>query len=394
LKMEKNDQVIGVLQEIDEGCRCVALVPQTVKDLVSGGHTVILQSGAGERAFYPDKLYEDGGATITPDVLEVFKKADVIMKIRPPRFNEKTGKHELDLMKEGTTLLGFLTPTKNRKILEKLINRRLTGFAMELVPRLSRAQSMDALTTWGTISGYRSAVLASNLLGKFFPLLMTPAGTIQPAHVLVIGAGVAGLQAAATCKRMGAKVEAFDTRHAVKEQVESLGARFIEMELSEDMETEYGYAKEATGEFIQKEMEVISEQLPKSDVVITTALVYGRKAPLLITEDMVKRMRQGSVIVDLAAEQGGNCELTREGKTVEKYGVLIHGAKDLPSQLPLHSSLMYSKNVFHAFQNLFSAEDGSVDLDDEINSRALATYRGKIVSETVKNFYEKEGKNR
>ncbi len=392
-EMKKTDQIIGIPKEIDEGCCCVALIPQTVKNLVDAGHPVILQKGAGEKAFYPDEFYVDAGARIIPDALQVYEEADVILKVRTPGLNEKAGRHELDLMKEGATIFAFLAPTQNREILEKLINHRLTGFAMELIPRLSRAQSMDALTSMGTVMGYRAALLASKLLGKFFPLLMTPAGTIQPSQVLVIGAGVAGLQAIATSKRLGAKVEAFDTRPAVKEQVESLGAKFIEMELPEDMETKYGYAKEATEEFIQKEMETISEHLPKSDVVITTALVYGRKAPLLIKEDMVKMMQPGSVIVDLAAEQGGNCELSKAGKTVEKHNVLIYGAKDLPSQLPLHSSLMYSKNIYHAYHNLFPAEDDSVDLEDEINAHALATYKGEVISDLVRNFYEKEGKN-
>lgn len=392
--MKKSDQVIGIPKEIDAGCSCVALTPQTIKNLVSEGHTVLLQKGAGVNAYYPDELYVEAGAKIVTEVNRVYGEPDVILKVRPPRLDEISGKHELEMMKEGSTILGFLAPTQNREIIEKLTARRLTGLAMELIPRLSRAQSMDALTSMGTIMGYRAAVIASNLLGKFFPLLMTPAGTIQPSRVLVIGAGVAGLQAIATSKRLGAKVEAFDTRPAVKEQVESLGAKFIEMELPEDMETKYGYAKEASKEFIKKEMEIISDHLGKSDVVITTALVYGRKAPLLITEDMVKTMQPGSVIVDIAAEQGGNCELSQAGKTVEKHNVLVHGAKDLASQLPLHSSLMYSRNIYHAYHNLFAAEDDSVDLEDEINSHAVAVYKGEIISDLVKNFWERKGESR
>jgi NAD(P) transhydrogenase subunit alpha len=392
--MNSRNHIIGIPSEIDEGCCCVALSPKIINLLTKEGHTVILQKGAGERAFYPDELLEDAGARLVPDALRVYEESDVVFKVRPPGFNKELDKHELDLMKEETAILGFLTPTQNREIVKKLIERRLTGFAMELIPRLSRAQSMDALTSMGTIMGYRAALLASNLLGKFFPLLMTPAGTIQPSLVLVIGAGVAGLQAIATSRRLGAKVEAFDTRHPVKEQVESLGAQFIEMELPDDMETKFGYAKQATEEFIQKEMEVISERLPEADVVITTALIYGRKAPLLITEEMVKRMQPGSVIVDLAAEQGGNCELSQVGKTVEKHNVIIYGAKDLPSQLPLHSSLMYSQNIYHAYHNLFTQEKDSVDLEDEINSHALATFKGEIISDLVKDFYQKEENNR
>jgi NAD(P) transhydrogenase subunit alpha len=262
-------------------------------------------------------------------------------------------------------------PTLNRRNVKKLAKNRLTGFAMELIPRISRAQSMDALSSLSTIMGYRAALLAADLLGKFFPLLMTAADTIQPANILVIGAGVAGLQALATSKR--------------------LGARFVEMELPEDAETKFGYAKESSKEFIQKEMEVISSRLPKTDVLITTALVYGRKAPLLITEEMVKLMQPGSVVIDLAAEQGGNCALSQPGKTAEKYGVTIYGAVDLPSQLSLHTSLMYSKNVLNAFNNLYAGEDDSIDLEDEINAHALATHKGEVISELVRDFLAKKG---
>jgi len=389
--MKKRDLVIGIPKEIDANCRCVSVTPQTVKNLAGEGYSLIVQSKAGEKAFYRDDFYAAAGARIVPDAESAYGGADVIFKIRPPRVNEKTGKHELELMKEGATIFAFLTPTQDRQVVEKLVERRLTGFAMELIPRLSRAQSMDALTSLGTVMGYRVAVIASNLLGKFFPLLMTPGGTIQPANVLVIGAGVAGLEAIATCKRLGAKVEAFDTRPAVKEQVESLGAKFVEMELPQDIETKYGYAKEASPEFLAKEKEAISSRLPRADVVITTALVYGRKAPILITEEMVSLMPPGSVIVDLAAEQGGNCELSEPGITAERHGVIIYGCRDIPSQLPLHTSLLYSRNVVNAFNNLYAAEDDTVDLGDEINANALATYKGEIVSELVKNFFQNKG---
>jgi NAD(P) transhydrogenase subunit alpha len=392
--MKKKEQIIGVPKETDVSCRCVALTPQTAKALVSDGYSLIIQSEAGAKAFYPDAFFADAGAKLLPDAESVYGQADVIFKIRPPRVNERSGKHDLDLMKPGATIFAFLTPTQDRGIVERLVGRKLTGFAMELVPRLSRAQSMDALTSLGTVMGYRAAIIASNLLGKFFPLLMTPGGTIQPANILVVGAGVAGLQAIATCKRLGARVEAFDTRPAVKEQVESLGARFIEMELPKDMETKYGYAKEASTDILEKEKEVIRSRLPRTDVLITTALVYGRKAPLLIIDDMVKMMPPGSVIVDLAAEQGGNCELSEPGKRVERHGVTIYGCRDLPSELPLHTSLLYSRNVVNAFHNLYAAEDDSVDLADEINANALATYKGEIVSDLVKDFYSGKGEKR
>jgi len=389
--MKKNEQIIGIPKEIDVNCRCVSMTPQMVKTLTGEGYSLIVQAKAGEKAFFWDDFYAAAGAKIVPDAESAYGGADIIIKIRPPRLNEQIGKHELELMKEGATIFAFLTPTQNRQIVEKLVERKLTGFAMELIPRLSRAQSMDALTSLGTVMGYRAAIIASNLLGKFFPLLMTPGGTIHPANVLIVGAGVAGLQAIATCKRLGAKVEAFDTRPAVKEQVESLGAKFIEMELPKDIETKYGYAKEASPEFLAKEKEVIGSRLPRTDAVITTALVYGRKAPRLISEDMVSMMQPGSVIVDLAAEQGGNCELSEPGITAEKHGVIIYGCRDLPSQLPLHTSLLYSRNAVNAYHNLYAAEDDTVDLTDEINANALATYKGEIISELVKNFFLNEG---
>ncbi|GAB4367982.1 MAG: Re/Si-specific NAD(P)(+) transhydrogenase subunit alpha [Calditrichia bacterium] len=392
--MKKSDLIIGIPKEIYENCRCVAMVPEMVQSLVKKGHTVLIEKQAGIKAYYPDEAYQEAGADLRNNAAEIYGEADVVLKIRPPLKNTAMGKHELDMMKSGATIMGFLAPTLNPHNVQKLIENHLTGFAMELIPRISRAQNMDALSSLSTVMGYRAVLLAANLLGKFFPLLMTAAGTIRPANVLVIGAGVAGLQAIAVAHRMGARVEAFDTRPAVKEQVESLGARFIEMELPEDVETKYGYAKEASPEFIKKEMEAISQRLPKTDVVITTALVYGRKAPLLISEEMVKLMAPGSVIVDLAAEQGGNCQLTQPDKTIEKYGVTIHGAVDLPSQLPLHTSLMYSKNIVNAFHNLYQGEDDSIDLNDEINANALVTYKGEMVSELIKDMMNQKGEKR
>jgi NAD(P) transhydrogenase subunit alpha len=382
--MEEKKIIIGIPKEIYEACNCVSMVPDVVKRFIQEGYTVYIESGAGEKAFYADSEYEKVGAEIILDAQKIWGESDIIIKLRPPMLNKKLKKHELDLMKPEAVIMGYLAPTINKLNVEKCISNRLTAFAMELIPRISRAQPMDALSTMSTIMGYRASILAANYLGKFFPLLMTAAGTVQPANVLVIGAGVAGLQAIATCRRMGAKVEAFDTRPAVKEQVESLGARFVEMELPEDVETEYGYAKSVSDEFIKKEMEAISARLPYMDVVITTALVYGRKAPLLITEEMVKLMKPGSVIIDLAAESGGNCELTKAGKTLVRHGVTIHGAVDLPSQMPLHTSWLYARNVYNAFKNLFPSRGEEIDLDDEINKNALVTYKGKLISEMLK----------
>jgi len=389
--MQKKDLIIGVPKEIYQNCRCVAMVPQVVQTLTKNGQTVLVQKDAGKKAFYTNEAYLDAGAKLIDSAPDLFAESDVIIKIRPPLQNQETAKHELEMLKPNATIMSFLSPTLEKENVRKLCENKLTGFAMELIPRISRAQSMDALSSLSTVMGYRAVLLAANHLGKFFPLLMTAAGTVRPANVLVIGAGVAGLQAIAVAHRLGAKVEAFDTRSAVKEQVESLGARFVEMEIPEDMETKYGYAKEASGEFIKKEMEIIGSRFPRTDVVISTALVYGRKAPLLISEEMVKMLQPGSVIIDLAAEQGGNCELSRAGETVHKYDVIIHGPKDLPSQLPLHTSLMYSKNVYNAFQNLYQAEDDSIDLQDEINANALVTYKGELVSEIVKRFFSEQG---
>jgi NAD(P) transhydrogenase subunit alpha len=384
--MKKTDLVVGVPRETHERCRCVAVVPQGVRELARRGHRVLVQRGAGASAFYPDRMYEEAGATLVPEAGELYAQADVVLKLRSPR--QQDGQGELEQLKPGAAILSFLAPLQKPETVRALVRRRLTGFAMELVPRISRAQSMDALSSLATVSGYRAALLGASLLGKFFPLLMTAAGTIRPSTVLVLGAGVAGLQAIATARRLGAKVEAFDTRPAVKEQVESLGARFVDMELPQEAETRYGYAKEVSEVFLKKEREAIAARLPRTDLLITTALVYGRQAPLIVTAEMVRLMAPGSVIVDIAAEAGGNCALTRPGQTVEVGGVSVHGAVELPSQLPQHTSQMYSSNVLNAFHNLFAGEDDAVDLSDEINRSALVSLHGELVCEAVKQAME------
>ena len=378
--MKKTELTIGVPKEISVECRCVALIPEVAQALIRKGHPVLVESGAGEKAYQDNEKYRQSGARIIDDAGELYGSADVIFKKHPPAFRPIHKKHELDMMKEGATILSFLTIENREEVDAKLRVNKLTGFAMEMIPRISRAQNMDVLSSLSTVAGYRAAVLASYYLGRFFPLFMTAAGTVQPANVLVIGAGVAGLQAIATAHRLGARVQAFDPRPAVKEQIESLGARFIEMELPPAEETRYGYAKEISQEFIRKEMEAISQHLPRTDVVITTALLFGSKAPILITGEMAAMMKPGSVIIDIAAEQGGNCELTEKGKSVEKSGVTIYGPEELPSQMPYHASLMYSKNLVNAFENLYAGEDDTIDLNDEINSNALLTYKGEPVS--------------
>lgn len=378
---------IGIPCEIKKGETRVALIPSMVGELSGLDAQVLVEKGAGSRAYFSDGQYQAVGAEIVSDATRLYGQADVILKVQPPIFNEALKLHELDLMPDGTTLIGFLSPTTNRELVERLLTRKITAFSMELMPRISRAQGMDALTSMGTVAGYKAVLLATQHSGKFFPLLMTAAGTVPPATVLVIGAGVVGLQAIATARRLGARVEAFDTRPAVKEQVESLGARFVEMELPRDTETARGYAKEMSPEFIKRERAAIGSRLPKTDVVISTALVFGKRAPLLVTEEMVKTMREGSVIVDIAAEQGGNCELTQPGEVVQEYGVTICGPLNLPSSLPVHASQMYSRNITNLVKHLYQKKDRQLDFTDEITRSCCVCRGGELVSEIVKGTF-------
>ncbi len=376
---------IGIPKEITEGETRVALVPSMVSALTKGNHEVLVESGAGAGSSFSDEEYKEAGAAVVKDKAELYKSSDVIIKVQPLRALSGS-KHEIDLLPEGKVLISYLAPFTEKETIKKLAAKKITAFAMEFIPRITRAQSMDSLSSQATVAGYKAVLIASNHLGKFFPLLMTAAGTIPPANVFVLGAGVAGLQAIATARRLGAKVEAFDPRPAVREQVESLGARFVEMELpEEDVETSGGYAKQQSDEFLKKEQEAIAGRIGKVDVVITTAQIFGKTAPVLITEEMVKSMRQGSVIIDLAAETGGNCELTKANETIEKHGVTIYGAVNLPAKLPVHASQMYSKNTTNLFRHLFSAEDQSLDFEDEITSGACITHAGEIRNDMVRN---------
>jgi len=378
---------IGVPKEVREGETRVALIPQTVMELKKMEFEILIEKGAGEKALFSDEDYKKAGATIVDDAKKLYQEADLVLKVQPPQKHPKAKKHELELMKEGSTLVGFLSPWTNRDLVEQMQARKITAFAMELIPRITRAQSMDALSSMATVAGYKAVLIAADTVQKFFPLLMTAAGTIPPANVLVIGAGVAGLQAIATAKRLGARVEAFDVRPSVKEQIESLGAKFIEMELPEDVETKDGYAKEVSEDFIRRELEAIGSRLPRMDVVISTAQVFGKKAPVLITEEMVKTMKPGSVIVDLAAEQGGNCELTEAGKVVTKHGVTIYGPVNLPAQLPVDASQMYARNITNFVKHIFQAENRTLDFEDEITKNACVCHNGEIVSETIKSLF-------
>jgi len=366
---------IGIPREIAEGETRVAIVPAMVSELATLDAEILAERDAGAGASFSDEEFEKAGAKLVDSAPDLYGQADVILKVRPPSLNSGA---EIDMIRDGSTLVGMLSPTTNTELVEKLLAKKITAFSMEFMPRITRAQSMDVLSSMSTVAGYKAVLVATQYFGKFFPLLMTAAGTIPPAGVFVLGAGVAGLQAIATAKRLGGKVEAFDVRPAVKEQIESLGARFVEMELPEDVETDSGYAKEVSAEFIKKELEAIGSRLPKTDIVISTAQVFGKRAPILLTEEMVKTMRPGSVIIDLAAEQGGNCELSEPGKLVEKYGVSIYAPINLAATMPTHASQMYSKNVTNFVKHLYQAEDRKLDFEDEITRGACPVFKRGI----------------
>ena len=368
--------IVSVPKETVSGERRVALVPDLVPKLTKAGLEVLVQTGAGEAAGYLDGTYSEKGARLEP---EVIGRADILLKVQPP------SAAEIGAMKEAATLIGFLQPYGNSAGIKALAARKTTAFAMELMPRITRAQSMDTLSAMSTIAGYKAVLIAAGRLPKFFPLLMTAAGTMTPARVFVLGAGVAGLQAIGTARRLGAVVEAFDTRPVVKEQVESLGARFVELPLdTKEAEEKTGYAKAQSEEFYRKQQELLAKSVAAADVVITTALVPGKKAPILITAPMVQAMRPGSVIVDLAAEQGGNCELTQPGQETLQHGVAIVGITNLPSTLAYHASAMYARTVVNFLIALVKDGKMQLDLEDELIRGPLVTHQGEIVHETVK----------
>jgi len=368
---------VAIPKETASGERRVALVPDTAAKLISAGLQVSIQSGAGRSAYLTDQAYEAAGVTIAAGAAELLKDADAVLKVQPPDVDE------VKLLKGGTVLISFLQPATQADIVRALAAQDVTAFSLELVPRISRAQSMDALSSQASASGYKAVLMAAGRLGKFFPMMMTAAGTVAPARVLVMGAGVAGLQAIATARRLGAVVSAYDVRPAVKEEVQSLGATFIELPL-EAQEGEGGYAREQSEDFLRKQRELIGEHVAKSDVVITTAAVPGRRAPLLVTAEMVRGMRPGSVIVDLAAESGGNVELTQAGEDVDVDGVVIMGTRNVPSTMPLHTSQLYARNVANLLLHL--VKDGAInlDFDDEITKGSCVTHGGEIVSERAK----------
>ena len=371
---------IGVPKESAEGERRVALVPEVVRKLAGGenGLEVVVERGAGAGALIPDAQYEEAGAQMVDEPGAVFE-ADVVVKVSSPSQDENA-----KLRSDGV-LIGFLQPLTAGDSIRAIAQTGATSFAMEAIPRISRAQSMDALSSQANIGGYKSVLIAATEIGRFFPMLMTAAGTIRPATVLVLGAGVAGLQAIATARRLGAVVQGFDVRAAVKEQVESLGAHFLEFDLGGDLEGAGGYAKELTPEQQARQQELMAEAIGKVDVVITTAAVPGRRAPILVTEEAVEKMKPGSVIVDLAAETGGNCELTEPGQTVVRHDVKILGLLNIPSTMAEHASQLYARNI-QSLLELMIGDEGqlSLDFDDEVIAGACITRDGEIVHEAAR----------
>ncbi len=378
---------IGIPKEIIDGENRVGMIPRQMKDLIDRKHEVLVQAGAGETAGFADSDYENAGAKIVADAKALYGESDLVVKVNTLTTDE------VDLLGENTSVVGLLAPLDNQEMIQKLADNKVTAFSMEFLPRITRAQSMDVLSSMSTVAGYKAVLLSAESLPKFFPLLMTAAGTIPPANALIIGAGVAGLQAIASAKRLGAKVTAFDTRPAVKEQVQSLGARFLEMELEEDAETEGGYAKEMTEEFYQKELEVIGNTAKKMDVIISTALIFGKRAPILITEEMVKNMAAGSVIIDLAAPNGGNCEATEPGKTVVKHGVTIHGPTNLASTLPQHASQMYSKNLSNYLKELWKEDSTEFDFENEVVDNTCIVHDGEIRNKMIREAMGQKGED-
>jgi NAD(P) transhydrogenase subunit alpha len=377
--------LIGVPREIATGERRVALVPEVVAQLTRAGHRVMVERDAGLRAGFTDDAYRTAGCDLADRPHDIYSSAQMVLKVQRPARDDSSGEAELDMMKSGTVLIGLLQPSGDPALFQQLAERRIIACSMELVPRTTRAQMMDALSSQSTVAGYKAVLLAANALQKFFPMLMTAAGTVRPARVLVIGAGVAGLQAIATARRIGAVVEAFDTRPVVKEQVQSLGATFVELDVHlEDAQDAGGYARELSERHIKREQELIHNRATQADVIITTALVPGRPAPMLVSAETVRAMRPGSVIVDLAGEQGGNCELTVPGETVVRNGVTIIAPLHISSDLAYHASQMYAKNVAALVALLAPKGELNLNFSDDIIDAVVVTADGEIRHEATR----------
>jgi len=372
---------VGVVKETLAGERRVALVPDAVIKLIAAKLEVAIQAGAGSEAFLADEAYQKAGATIISEAQTLLGQSDAVVKVQPPNLDE------VGALRSGAILISFLQPSTNGDAVKALARQKVTAFSLELVPRISRAQSMDALSSQAGVAGYKAVLIAANRLGKFFPLLITAAGTVTPARVLVLGAGVAGLQAIATARRLGAVVEAYDVRPAVKDEVKSLGATFVELPL-EAQQGQGGYAAQQSEEFLRRQRELIGDHVAASDVVITTAAVPGRKAPILVTKDMVARMRPGSVIVDLAADTGGNVELTKPGEAVVTGGVTIDGPRNLASTMPVHASQLFSRNVSTLLLSIVKDGQPNIDFNDEIVKGSCLTNAGELVHPQAKALLE------
>lgn len=380
---------IFVPKEIRELERRVATNPDSIKKFIKAGYAVSVERGSGLEAGISDAQFEEAGASLVDDVASGYAAADMVLKIQAPAHNSQTGKHEVVMMKEGAILICSLVPQNEIETLHQLLERKISCFSTNLIPRITIAQKMDTLSSQASLAGYKAVVMGANALGKYFPLLMTAAGTITPAKVVILGAGVAGLQAIATARRLGAKVEAYDVRSVVKEQVESLGAKFIDVPVEEKMEDAGGYAKEQTEAFLKRQREIMGNHLAAADVAITTALIPGRPAPLLITEEMVKRMPLGSVIVDMAVAQGGNCALSEPGKTVVKEGVTIIGETNIPATMAIHASQLFSRNLLNLVTHLTEEGEFKMDLEEPITDGALITHAGAYRHEPTKDLINK-----
>ena len=377
--------IVGVLKEVLDGENRVAITPQTVKDLLKSGLEVHIQAGAGESSFITDSDYENSGAKIVADASSILSNSDLTIKVATATLDE------IDQLKNGSAYISFIQTTRDTEAVKKLTQKNISAFSMHLIPRTTLAQSMDALSSQANVAGYKAVITGAIHLPVYMPLLMTAAGTIPPAKVLIIGAGVAGLQAIATAKRLGAQVEAFDVRPEVKEQVESLGAKFVEV-ASENEEGvgEGGYAKETSDDYKEKQQALMKEHISKSDLVITTALIPGKPAPLLIPSGMVEAMKKGSVIVDLAAENGGNCQDTVAGEVKNKSGVTIDGTLNFPSTMQVHSSQLYAKNISTFISHMTKEGAIEIDMEDEIISGSIFTHQGKITHEPTQQAVKKD----
>jgi H+-translocating NAD(P) transhydrogenase subunit alpha len=380
--------IVGVPKESFPGERRVALVPSVIPTLKKAGLDVVIQAGAGDAAGYPDATYTEKGAKVLPDRAAVFGTADIITQVLCYGSNDRTGKADLPLLRQDQALIGFLRPLGSREVVQEIAGRGVMSFAVEMMPRTTRAQSMDALSSMATACGYKAVLIAADTLPKFFPMLTTAAGTITPSRVLIIGVGVAGLQAIATARRLGGVVSAYDVRPVVKEQVQSLGARFVELGIeARDAQDARGYATAQGEDFYARQRQAMAKVIAENDVVITTAVVPGKKAPVLVTAEMVRGMAPGSVIVDLAAERGGNCELTRSGETVVDSGVTIIGRINLASTVPQHASSLYARNITAFLAHLVKEGKLNLKMDDEITRDTLLTRGGEIVNARVREFF-------